>query len=179
MMFRVLGPLEVEADDGRLSLPGQRARALLTALLLEPNSVVPGYRLVEALWGEEPPDAPANALQQVVARLRARLGPVGTAIVTRPPGYLLVADATFIDAQRFESDYRAARAVWSTDPARARCSTTRCGCGGDPPLASLPTGSPPCRPRDSRSSGCRRSKTGLRCSCSPAPRPTPSRPRAR
>ncbi|MDF3051615.1 MAG: AfsR/SARP family transcriptional regulator, partial [Pseudonocardia sp.] len=119
MMFRVLGPLEVEADDGRLSLPGQRARALLTALLLEPNSVVPGYRLVEALWGEEPPDAPANALQQVVARLRARLGPVGTAIVTRPPGYLLVADATFIDAQRFESDYRAARAVWSTDPARA------------------------------------------------------------
>jgi predicted ATPase/DNA-binding SARP family transcriptional activator len=119
MMFRVLGPLEVETDDGRIPLPGQRPRALLTALLLEPNSVVPGYRLVEALWGEEPPEAPANALQQVVARLRTRLGPVGTAIVTRPPGYALAADAASIDAQRFESDYRAARAVWSTDPARA------------------------------------------------------------
>jgi Bacterial transcriptional activator domain len=47
------------------------------------------------------------------------IGPVGRAIVTRPPGYVLVADPASIDAQRFESDYRAARSVWSTDPARA------------------------------------------------------------
>jgi predicted ATPase/DNA-binding SARP family transcriptional activator len=119
MMFRVLGPLEVETDDGPILLPGQRVRALLVALLLEPNSVVPLYRLVEALWGEEPPGAPANALQQVVARLRTRLGPVGTAIVTRPPGYVLAVDAASVDAQCFESDYRAARSVWSTDPVRA------------------------------------------------------------
>ena len=119
MMFRVLGPLQVETDDGPIPLPGQRPRALLTALLLEPNSVVPVYRLVEALWGEEPPAAPANALQQVVARLRTRLGPVGTAIVTRPPGYVLVADPACVDAQCFESGYRAARSVWSTDPVRA------------------------------------------------------------
>ena len=119
MMFRVLGPLEVETDGGLIPLPGQRPRALLTALLLEPNSIVPTYRLVEALWSDKPPDAPCNALQQVIARLRTRLGPVGTAIVTRPPGYVLVADPASIDAQRFESDYRAARSVWSTDPARA------------------------------------------------------------
>ena len=92
MMFRVLGPLEVETDHGRVSIGGRRPRALLTALLMQPNSVVPGYRLVEAVWGENPPDAPANALQQVVARLRTRLGPVGALIVTRPPGYVLVAD---------------------------------------------------------------------------------------
>jgi DNA-binding SARP family transcriptional activator len=103
MMFRVLGPLQAEADDGPIPLPGQRPRALLTALLLEPNSVVPVHRLVEALWGEELPDAPANALQQVVARLRTRLGPVGTAIVTRPPGYVLVVDPACVDAQCFES----------------------------------------------------------------------------
>jgi predicted ATPase/DNA-binding SARP family transcriptional activator len=119
MMFRVLGPLEVETDDGPIPLPGQRPRALLTALLLEPNSVVPVHGLVEALWGEELPDAPANALQQVVARLRTRLGPVGTAIVTRPPGYVLVVDPASVDAQCFESDYRAARSIWSTDPLRA------------------------------------------------------------
>ena len=74
MMFRVLGPLQVETDEGPITLPGQRPRALLTALLLEPNAVVPVHRLVEALWGEELPGAPANALQQVVARLRTRLG---------------------------------------------------------------------------------------------------------
>jgi DNA-binding SARP family transcriptional activator len=98
MMFRVLGPLEVETDGGLIPLPGQRPRALLTALLLEPNSIVPTYRLVEALWGDKPPDTPGNALQQVIARLRTRLGPVGTAIVTRPPGYVLVADPASIDA---------------------------------------------------------------------------------
>ena len=119
MFFRVLGPLEVETDDGRITLSGRRPRALLTALLLEPNSVVPGHRLMEALWGEELPDAPANALQQVVARLRTRLGPAAAAVVTRPPGYLLVTDMACIDAQRFEAAYRAARDVRSTDPARA------------------------------------------------------------
>ena len=113
MMFRVLGPLEVETDQDRITLPGQRPRALLTALLLQPNTVVPTHRLVEALWGEEPPDAPTNALQRVVARLRSQLGTLSGVIVTRPPGYLLVAETGSIDAERFESDYRAARTVWS------------------------------------------------------------------
>jgi predicted ATPase/DNA-binding SARP family transcriptional activator len=119
MLFRVLGPLEVETDTGAVTLAGHRSRAVLTALLVEPNAVVPAYRLVELLWGEELPDSPANALQQVVARLRARLGPLGTAIVTRPPGYVLVVDETAIDAHRFAATYRAARAAWSSDPRRA------------------------------------------------------------
>ena len=119
MLFRVLGPLEVETGTGAVPLAGQRSRALLTALLVEPNTVVPVYRLVELLWGEEQPDSPANALQQVVARLRARLGPLGAAIVTRPPGYALVVDETAVDAHLFEAAYRAARATWSSDPRRA------------------------------------------------------------
>ena len=74
MRFRVLGPLEVEDDAGdEITVPGQRPRALLTALLLDPGAVVPVERLIDALWGEEPPAAPVNAMQQVVARLRARL----------------------------------------------------------------------------------------------------------
>jgi predicted ATPase/DNA-binding SARP family transcriptional activator len=119
MVFRVLGPLEVETGTGAVPLAGQRSRALLTALLVEPNTVVPAYRLVELLWGEEPPDSPANALQQVVARLRARLGPLGASIVTRPPGYALVVDETAVDAHQFEAAYRAARATWASDPRRA------------------------------------------------------------
>jgi predicted ATPase/DNA-binding SARP family transcriptional activator len=120
MMFRVLGPLEVETDQERtIPLPGQRPRALLTAFLLQPNTVVPTHRLVEALWGEDPPDAPANALQRVVARLRSQLGTLGTAIVTRPPGYLLVAEQMSIDAERFESEYGTARSMWATEPAKA------------------------------------------------------------
>lgn len=119
MMFRVLGLLEIETNRERITLPGQRPRALLTALLLQPNAVVPAHRLVEALWGQELPDVPTNALQQVVGRLRTRLGEAGEAIVTRAPGYVLVVDTMSIDAERFESDYRAARSVWSADPTRA------------------------------------------------------------
>ena len=84
MLFRVLGPLEIEGDDGQVQVAGRRPRALLTALLLQPNLVVPVDRLVDAVWGEEPPDAPANALQQIVTRLRSRLGPGADCLVTAP-----------------------------------------------------------------------------------------------
>ena len=51
MRFKVLGPLEVEGDDGPVPIVGQRPRALLTALLMQPNDVVPTERLVDAIWG--------------------------------------------------------------------------------------------------------------------------------
>ena len=54
MMFRVLGPLEVELGDERITLSGVRLRALLTALLMQPNTVVPAHRLAEAVWGDQP-----------------------------------------------------------------------------------------------------------------------------
>ena len=60
-LFRLLGPLEVEHDDGPIALGGERARALLTALLLQPNSLVPAYRLIEVLWPNATLDNPENA----------------------------------------------------------------------------------------------------------------------
>src|SRR5688500_11308978 len=74
MLFRVLGPLEVEADTGPVALTGARSRALLTALLLQPGAVVPAHRLIAALWGERLPEDASNALHQVVGRLRRQLG---------------------------------------------------------------------------------------------------------
>ena len=107
--FRVLGPLEVEDDGATLALQGRRLRALLSALLLEPGSVMPVHRLVEALWGEDPPEAATNALHQVVSRLRTKLGPAGDLVHTRPPGYLVYVDDASVDARVFESRFRAAR----------------------------------------------------------------------
>ena len=119
MLFRVLGPLEVEVGAAVAAPPGVRPRALLTALLLRPNTVVPVQRLADAVWGDELPDKADNALHQVVARLRKALGPAGEAIVTRPPGYMLVAGEATIDAARFEAKYQAARAMTSADPTSA------------------------------------------------------------
>src|SRR5262245_17061713 len=99
MRFRVLGPLEIETDDGPIAIAGQRPRALLTALLLQPGRLVPAGRLVDALWAEDLPDSPANALQQVVTRLRARLGSWAGCVRTEPGGYVLDAPDGAIDAE--------------------------------------------------------------------------------
>jgi DNA-binding SARP family transcriptional activator len=105
--FRILGPLEVEASTGPVALGGQRQRALLAALLLEAGRVVPTDRLVDELWGEEPPRTATTSLQNAISRLRRALG--DEVIETRAPGYVLNADPEWIDATRFERLLRAAR----------------------------------------------------------------------
>lgn len=118
--FGVLGPLEVTVDGAPVPLPGARTRALLVALLLEPRRVVPASRLVEALWGDDVADTSANALHQLVSRLRSRLGENGeTWVRTRPPGYVLDVAADSIDAEDFEARCREARALRADDPGRA------------------------------------------------------------
>src|SRR6478752_6694517 len=68
--FRVLGPLEVERDGALVELVGQRPRAALVLLLLEANRVVPTERLIDALWGRQPPATAPTVLRNVVSPLR-------------------------------------------------------------------------------------------------------------
>jgi DNA-binding SARP family transcriptional activator len=98
--IRILGPLEVERDGTPVELPGQRARAVLVLLLLDANRVVASDRLVDAVWGEEPPRTAGAALRNVVAQLRRALG--DDAIETRPPGYALRVPPEATDVHRFE-----------------------------------------------------------------------------
>jgi predicted ATPase/DNA-binding SARP family transcriptional activator len=72
--FRVLGPLEVVADDEPLALGGPQQRALLAVLLLNANHVVSRDRMVEAIWGNDPPKSAPNAVQVAVHGLRKVLG---------------------------------------------------------------------------------------------------------
>ena len=55
MEFRILGPLEVVADRQPLRLGRRKQRAVLAILLVHANRVVSLDRLVEEVWGEEPP----------------------------------------------------------------------------------------------------------------------------
>ena len=76
---------------------------MLADLLVHAGRVVSADRLVEDLWGEDPPGNPANTLQGRVSALRRALGPAGSGlVVTRPPGYVLEADPGRVDAARFE-----------------------------------------------------------------------------
>ena len=100
MEFRILGPLEASAGGRELSLGGPKPRALLALLLLHSNEVVPADRLIDELWGEDPPDDAAAALRVNVARLRKALPQ--DVIATRPPGYVLRIEADALDLHRFE-----------------------------------------------------------------------------
>ena len=86
MEFRILGPLEVRDGERVVPLGGARRRAVLGLLLLEANRVVPVDRLVDGVWGDDPPASAQASLQNHLVRLRRELG---DRLVTRPPGYLL------------------------------------------------------------------------------------------
>src|SRR3954451_782364 len=100
MEFRCLGPMEVLDADTPVGLGGLRQRTLLARLLVSPNRTVAVDRLVEDVWGEAVPDSAAKMVQIFVSQLRKLLG--AETLVTRPPGYLVVADQEAIDIGRFD-----------------------------------------------------------------------------
>src|SRR4051794_24614559 len=101
MQFRILGPLEVAGDGLQVPLPGASLRALLALLLLHANEVVSSDRLLDDLWGEEPPGSGITALQVRVSQLRKAFGRGADRLETKAPGYLLRVGPEELDLDRF------------------------------------------------------------------------------
>ena len=104
MPFRVLGPLEVVVDGQQVPLSGVTQRRTLAFLVLHANAVVPTRRLVQALWGDEPPATARKVLQNAISGLRTvlRRGAPGVAeLATQAPGYVLRLDPDDVDLLRF------------------------------------------------------------------------------
>ncbi|MGY1683257.1 BTAD domain-containing putative transcriptional regulator [Geodermatophilus sp. SYSU D01176] len=141
MQIRVLGPVEVVVDGQPRPLPGGGERELLALLALSAGRVVAVPALVDALWGEELPANPGNALQVRVSKLRRALAAAGIAdaLVTRPPGYVLDVDPRQVDALRLADLVAEARAAAGTDPERAtRRYREALGLWRGTPLAEFP-----------------------------------------
>ena len=98
--YRVLGPLEVAVDGRPARLGAPKQRATLVLLLCRRNTVVPASRLVDGLWGDDPPGSASNLVQGHVSGLRKALGK--EAIETRGAGYLVRVEPGALDLQRFE-----------------------------------------------------------------------------
>jgi predicted ATPase/class 3 adenylate cyclase len=96
----VLGPLEVVREREPVRLGSGQQRRLLAALLVHANEVVSSDRLVDVLWGDDPPVSATHALQTLVSRLRGTLG--GDRLETRAPGYRLRVASGEVDALQFE-----------------------------------------------------------------------------
>src|SRR3954452_22224377 len=107
--FEVLGSLRVVAavsPGGRrpspvpLSLGGPKQRFVLALLLAEPNRVVSLDRLVDGLWGDEPPESARHTIQGYVSELRKAVGPL---IERDGGGYRIAVDRQTLDSLEFEA----------------------------------------------------------------------------
>ena len=96
----VLGSLEVVRDGEQVRLGSGQQRRLLAVLVVHANEVVSSDRLVDVLWGDDPPRSATHSLQTLLSRLRATLG--DDRLETRPPGYRLRVGSGEVDALRFE-----------------------------------------------------------------------------
>ncbi|MGK5684741.1 BTAD domain-containing putative transcriptional regulator [Actinoplanes sp. URMC 104] len=131
MEIAVLGPLELRGRTGeRVPVAGARLRTLLILLALEPGRVVSTDRLIDGVWGDDPPAAAGNALQALVSRLR-RAAPE-LVVEAAPHGYRLMIGPESVDASVFTrlatSDPAAALELWRGDlefPEVARAEAVR------------------------------------------------------
>ena len=99
----VLGTLEVSHCGQAVEVRGQLPRRLLALLALTPAREVSADRLVDGLWGAEPPAAASATLQSHVARLRRDLR-VPDVVQTGRSGYLLDVTPDDVDALVLERE---------------------------------------------------------------------------
>ena len=86
----------------------------MAGLVINAEEAVSTGRLIEFVWGDDPPPTARKSLQVYVSRLRRVLGE--TAVTYSPGGYLLRIDEGHIDARRFEQLAEEGRRLMSTDP---------------------------------------------------------------
>ncbi|WP_039937893.1 AfsR/SARP family transcriptional regulator, partial [Streptomyces himastatinicus] len=112
MEFRLLGPVEASAEGRPVALGHPQQRTVAAVLLCELGRAVPAERLIDRVWGEDPPSSVRNILYGYIGRLRTALadcGAPGVRLARRSGGYLLEADPERVDLHRFHRLTAAAR----------------------------------------------------------------------
>ena len=101
MVIEVLGRIEISGREVR----GVVARRLVTTLVVHVGESVSTDLLIDAAWGDDPPEHPPSALQNQISRLRARIGT--ERLVSTPSGYRL--DPHGLDVAAFVREVELAR----------------------------------------------------------------------
>lgn len=100
--LNLLGPVEIMLDGRPLPLGATKQRAVLALLALQANTTVGVDRIIDGLWGDEPPATATKMVQLYISRLRRVLAGSGAEIATHGRGYALCIDSEAVDAARFE-----------------------------------------------------------------------------
>lgn len=103
MEIGLLGPLELTRDGVPCALGGPRQQIVLAVLALHANQVTPQEQLVDAIWGEAPPETARTQVQSAISALRKVFARAGRpdAIETLAAGYRLRLADGELDARRF------------------------------------------------------------------------------
>src|SRR3954469_23488472 len=102
MDLRLLGPVEAYVDGRPVALGPPKQRALLAMLALDASRTVSADRLVDGLWGDDPPASAPKMVQLYVSQLRRLLAGADAEIVTHGRGYELGVGTEAVDVVRFE-----------------------------------------------------------------------------
>ncbi len=104
-----------------------KERLILVLLALNSRRVVSAERLVDALWGEDPPESAGVSLRVLISRLRKGLAAAGcdAVIHARPPGYALAGHEVDVDVDRFQALTARGSTQLAAGSARAAAATLR------------------------------------------------------
>jgi DNA-binding SARP family transcriptional activator len=127
VLFRVLGPVDVVRSGEPVAITGERQRAVLAMLLLSRNEVVSTERLIDGVWGADPPASAAHGIEVAVSNLRRQLS--RDVVRTRRPGYLVPLAAGDLDVDLFGALVAEAAAARSRNDPAAAASTLRAALG--------------------------------------------------
>jgi SARP family transcriptional regulator, regulator of embCAB operon len=115
LRFEILGPVRAWSGDRELDLGPGKQRAVLAVLLLNANRPVATTQIVDAVWGDDPPENGANVVQKYVAGLRRVLEPdrsprtPGQLLALTGAGYTLHVQPGSLDAEVFHDWVRQAQ----------------------------------------------------------------------
>ncbi len=118
MEFALLGPVEARTGGRCVEIGHARQRCVLAVLLIEANQSVPADRLIERVWGDEPPRSVRNVLSGYLTRLRAALSESseqGVLLARTAAGYRMSVPEDAVDLHRFRRLVVAARAAPDDD----------------------------------------------------------------
>ncbi|MDX8030296.1 BTAD domain-containing putative transcriptional regulator [Lentzea sp. BCCO 10_0856] len=102
MEFLLLGGTAVLTGGRALDLGPARQRCVLAALAVDAGQVVSVDRLMERVWGENPPLRARATLLNYLSRLRPLLAGAGASVIARRSGgYCLEVERSTIDLHRF------------------------------------------------------------------------------
>ncbi|MEV3859902.1 BTAD domain-containing putative transcriptional regulator [Streptomyces sp. NPDC050095] len=139
LRFSVLGPVRAWRDGEPLATGSPQQRALLAALLLRDGRTATAAELIDAVWGDEPPQQALAAIRTYASRLRKVLDP--GVLVSESGGYAIrVARDDALDlatAQTLWSDAEKARHTADLCQARALLNKAL-GLWDGEPLANVP-----------------------------------------